>query len=332
MSRLKRLLPIALLAACAGAAVRAQPSPNIHVRGVDLPPVAPGCEPIPVLDSATLLRDVFRLAADSMRGRDLGSREGAQARDYLAARFDALGLATLAPGRIHPMAVIPSARVNATRGFNVVGMIRGTVAPERYIVVTAHYDHVGVGRPVGGDSIYNGADDNASGAAALAVLADHFRRHPPRHSLVFAAVDGEERGMWGSRHFVDAPTVPLDRILVNVNMDMIGRNADNTLFAAGPGKYPALRPLVEATVRCAPLTLRIGHDTAAPRGYDWTSQSDQGSFHRKGIPFVYFGVEDHPDYHRPSDTPERLMPGFYVNAVRTVADFIRRFDAAPVAR
>ena len=76
---------------------------------------------------------------------------------------------------------------------------------------------------------------------------------------------------------------------------------------------------------------RKGAPAAGP-GNDWTNQSDQGSFHRKGIPFVYFGEEDHPDYHKPSDTPDRLMPGYYVGVLRTIADYITRFDAAPVPR
>jgi hypothetical protein len=92
-----------------------------------------------------------------------------------------------------------------------------------------------------------------------------------------------------------------------------------------------LAPLVQATVACAPLRLTIGHDRASDGpGNDWTGQSDQASFDAKGIPFVYFGEEDHPDYHRPSDHADRLMPAFYLAAVQTVADFIRRFDAAPV--
>lgn len=333
MPRSTPLVALALLAAaCAKSPAPEGPSPAIHVRNVDLPPVAPGCDAVPGLDSVALMHDVFRLAADSMRGRLIGSPEGAKARDFLAARFDAVGLETLPPGRVHPVPVIPSARLNVERGWNVVGVIRGTVHPDRHVVVTAHYDHVGVGRPVAGDSIYNGADDNASGAAALAVLADHFRRHPPRHTLVFAALDGEERGMWGSRHFLDAPTVPLEQIVLNVNLDMVGRNDRNELYAAGPGKHPFLRPVVEAVARCAPLTLRLGHDLDGTGRDDWTMQSDQGQFHRKGIPFVYFGVEDHPDYHQPSDHPERLMPGFYVNAVRTVAAFLARYDAEPPAR
>lgn len=296
-------------------------------------PAKPGCAPLPALDSVALLHDVAAISHDSMAGRAIGSTGSAKTRDYLASRFDALGLETIAPGRIHVVPVSsPSARLKDVKaGANVVGLIKGSTYPDQYIVISAHYDHVGIGRPVNGDSIYNGADDNASGAASLAILARHFMKHRPAHSIVLAAVDGEESGMWGSRFFVNTPTVPLDKILIDVNMDMVGRNVNNELYASGPNKYPALRPLVEATVACAPITLTIGHDRPADGpGNDWTNQSDQGSFHAKGIPFVYFGEEDHPDYHKPSDHADHLMPAFYVGAIRTVADFVRRFDAAPV--
>ena len=285
--------------------------------------------PAPIaIDSTALMRDLYRLADDSLAGRLIGSPGNLKARDYLAARFDAIGLGTLPFGRLQRVSVTPSPRLpGVTEGWNVIGTIPGTEQPERYLVVTAHYDHVGIGRPVDGDSIYNGSDDNASGAAALAVLARHFQQAPLRHTLVFAAVDGEERGMWGSRGLVEPAVVPVDRIDLNVNMDMISRNVAGELYAAGPGRYPALVPLVDATARCAPVTLRRGHDTdAVGRADDWTTQSDHVVFHRLGIPFVYFGVEDHPDYHRPGDSPDRAMPGFYVGAVRTVADLIRRAD------
>ncbi|HPF61565.1 MAG TPA: M28 family peptidase [Gemmatimonadales bacterium] len=285
--------------------------------------------PVPIaIDSTALMRDLYRLADDSLAGRLIGSPGNLKARDYLAARFDAIGLGTLPFGRLQRVSVTPSPRLpGVTEGWNVIGTIPGTEQPERYLVVTAHYDHVGIGRPVDGDSIYNGSDDNASGAAALAVLARHFQQAPLRHTLVFAAVDGEERGMWGSRGLVEPAVVPVDRIDLNVNMDMISRNVAGELYAAGPGRYPALVPLVDATARCAPVTLRRGHDTdAVGRADDWTTQSDHVVFHRLGIPFVYFGVEDHPDYHRPGDSPDRAMPGFYVGAVRTVADLIRRAD------
>ncbi len=290
-------------------------------------PRAASCPAPAVIDSASLLRDLSRLADDSMAGRLIGSIGDLKARDYLAARFDALGLETPPGGRLQRIPVNSDRLPGVAEAWNVVGVVRGTSDPEHYIVITAHYDHVGIGRPVNGDSIYNGADDNASGAAALAVLAQWFQRHPPRHSLLFAAVDGEERGMWGSRALVETPVVPLDRMLLNVNLDMVSRNVKHELYAAGPDRYPAMRPAVEGVAACAPLTLLIGHDTQdAGPGEDWTTQSDHVQFHRKGIPFVYFGVEDHPDYHKPGDEPRHIMPGFYVGAVRTVAAFIVAAD------
>ncbi len=285
------------------------------------------------IDSVSLMRNVFRIADDSMRGRERGSPGAIKARDYFADQFKSVGLTPMGSSFVHP--VKPAVASPATDGLsmaNVIGMVKGTANPDQYIVVTGHYDHVGVGRPLDGDSIFNGADDNASGSVALIELARHFVKSPPRHSVIFAAVDAEERGMVGSRAFVNAPMVPLDQILLNVNMDMIGRNEKGELYASGTRHTPALKPLVEATAACAPVTLLMGHDDPAQRRDDWTSQSDHGSFHAKGIPFVYFGVEDHPDYHKPGDSPDRLMPGFYVGAVRTVGDFILRFDAKPLAR
>lgn len=295
--------------------------------------------PVIAIDSAGMIRDVFRLADDSMRGRRVGTPEGAKARDFIAARFDALGLDRVPPGRIHPFTT--SGRGGAAiNGFNVVGTVTGTRFPDRYIVVSAHFDHIGaVGpgaqcRAFGADSICNGADDNASGTAGLLAMAALFMREQPQHTLVFVAFDAEESDDVGSRVWVASAPIPLKQVLVDVNMDMVGRNAKNQLFAAGPTKYPQLRPLAEETIACAKLTLTIGHDgPGAPSGNDdWTNQSDQGAFHAAGIPFVYFGEEDHPDYHRATDHADRLMPAFYAAAVRAVGDFIRRFDQAPVAR
>jgi Zn-dependent M28 family amino/carboxypeptidase len=214
-------------------------------------------------------------------------------------------------------------------GGNVVGLVRGTTNPDRYVVVTAHYDHVGVGRPVDGDSIYNGADDNASGTAALLALAEHFARNPAGHSLLFVAFDAEEQGLRGARAFVAEPPVPKDAIALNVNMDMVSHSERGELYAAGAAKYPRLRAPLQRAAAGAPVRLLLGHDMPEPTPRDdWTGQSDQGAFHAAGIPFVYFGVEDHPDYHRPSDEVGTITPGFYVNAVRTIAAAIRELDLA----
>ncbi len=307
--------------------------PLLLVLFTRMPAQAPSC-PALVIDSAGMMKDVFRLADDSMRGRRVGSPENAKARDFVAARFDALGLDRVAPGRIHPFSTA-GRNGSPINGNNVVGTIKGTVNPDEYIVVSAHFDHIGVGRPVNGDSIFNGADDNASGTAGLMALAKLFMQEKPKHTLVFVAFDAEESGDVGSRAWVNAAPIVLDKILADVNMDMVGRNVKNQLFAAGPTKYPQLHPLVDETIACTKgITLTIGHDgPGVPGGNDdWTNQSDQGAFNGKKIPFVYFGEEDHPDYHHVGDSPDRLMPAFYAASVRAVADFIRRFDAKPVTR
>jgi hypothetical protein len=335
------LVHLAIVASLAGCA-----SPmNSNGDGGTVPAARPNCPPLPALDSARLMSDVFRLAADSMRGRRTGSADNEKARQYIAARFNELRLESFPSGRFDPFSMPRTGRGGAAGapaqplppvvGSNVIGFVRGTRFPDRYVVVSAHFDHIGVTgtgcRAIGADSICNGADDNASGTAALLNLAQYFVANRPAHSIVFAAFDAEELGLAGARAWVDSLPVPVEQVLLNVNMDMIGRNAKNELFAAGATKYPHLRPLVDAAIACAPLTLISGHDGEAGRD-DWSALSDQGAFHRRGIPFIYFGEEDHPDYHAAGDHPDRLMPGFYVAATRIVADFVRRFDASPAVR
>jgi Zn-dependent M28 family amino/carboxypeptidase len=270
-----------------------------------------------------LMAHVSVLAADSMEGRLIGSPGSARARAYLVRAFADAGLQPIGASFEVPVQMVSPRDSTLRRGTNLVGVIRGRTTPDRYIAVTAHYDHVGVRQ----GQIYNGADDDASGTAALIEIARWFRDHPPAHSLVFVAFDGEEGGMVGSREFVRQPPVPIERILLDVNLDMVGRNAKNELYAAGTSHHPVLRPFLDSVAQGAPVTLRFGHDDPnGPRQDDWTTQSDHASFHRAGIPFVYFGVEDHPDYHRPTDDTERLMPAFFAGAVTTVRDAIRVLD------
>ena len=114
-----------------------------------------------------------------------------------------------------------------------------------------------------------------------------------------------------------------------VNLDMIARLDKNELYAAGASPYPFFRPLLEATAAASRVKLLLGHDTNADGpGNDWINQSDQGAFHAVGVPFVYFGVEDHPDYHRATDDFARVDAARYVGAVRTIAEFVRRLDQA----
>ncbi|MBI3569044.1 MAG: M28 family peptidase [Gemmatimonadetes bacterium] len=281
---------------------------------------------LPALDSARLMADLSALSADSMEGRRVGTPGGARARAYLVRAIARIGLAPAGDSLAQPF-TFGGRDGSSTTGVNLVAMIRGTTAPERVVVVSAHYDHVGMHSPgVNGDTIWNGADDNASGTSALLAIAAWCRAHPPRNTIVFAWFDGEESGLRGAVAFLAHPPVPLPRIVANVNLDMVGRNAQGELYAAGAAPWPVMRPLLDATSAVAEVKLRLGHDTGSGQE-NWIGQSDQGPFHAHGIPFVYFGVEDHPDYHQPSDEFSRIEPGFFVRSARTVAEFVRRLDA-----
>ncbi|MBW3628130.1 MAG: M28 family peptidase [Gemmatimonadetes bacterium] len=299
---------VLLLTSCSSGAARTQ------ARGIQL-------------DSAALLRRVEVLAADSMEGRETGTPGNARARRYLLRELTRIGLEPIGGSYEHPFEISGRAGATSGRGVNLIGKFTGTRFPQRYLVLTAHYDHVGIGRPVQGDSIYNGADDNASGVAALLAIAEHFRREAPQATLLLALLDAEEIGLHGAVRLVQSPPVPIDSVLANVNLDMVSHSARGELYAAGPGRYPFLRPILERVAARASIRLLFGHDRpGAGEGYDWTLQSDHAAFHRAGIPFVYFGVEDHPDYHKPSDEARSITPAFFVAATRTLIDAVRALD------
>ncbi len=262
-----------------------------------------------VIDSTRLLLDVRNLSADSMEGRRTGTPGGEMARRYLDRAFAGAGLEMVGDAYRRPFRLS-----TGEEGVNFVGRKQGQDTT-RVIVVSAHYDHLGRR----GDAIYNGADDNASGTAAILAIARAMAGTKPAHSLLFVAMDAEEEGLQGARAFVAHPPLARARIAIDINLDMVSRNDKGELWVSGLRHYPFLRPLIEQLAARAPVTLRTGHDTPGTGSDDWTGASDHGAFHAAGIPFLYFGVEDHPDYHRPTDDFERIQPGFYVHCVRTIA-------------
>jgi hypothetical protein len=281
----------------------------------------PGAPPdVPALDSARLIADISALAADSMEGRRIGTPGGARARAFLLRAIAAIGLSSVRDSfPMHFSVKQPAGTV--LDGVNVAGVIRGAMHPNRYIVLSAHYDHLGVRN----GAIYNGADDNASGSAAVMAMARWFKLHPPENSIIFAWFDGEEEGLLGARAFLGDPPVPIGSIVANVNLDMVSRNVNGELYASGATPYPVMKPLLDSIAAIAPVKLLLGHDTGMGES-NWIGQSDQGAFYSKQIPFVYFGVEDHPDYHKPGDKVEHIQPGFYYHCAQTIAEFVRRLD------
>jgi Zn-dependent M28 family amino/carboxypeptidase len=274
----------------------------------------------PVLDKAQLLKDVKVLSSDSLEGRLSGSQGNRMAQEYIQQRFRQIGLQHLGEGYEQHFR-LESKRVVVDRATNLVGYIPGK--SEKAIVVTAHYDHVGQRE----GEIYNGADDNASGVGALLAAAAHFAKTKPQHTLIFVALDGEELGLQGAKAFLEHPPVPLRHILLNVNMDMLSINSQGELYASGAYHNPQLRPYLEQVKPRPQARLLLGHDQPEQGHDDWTSQSDHYQFHKQGIPYVYFGVEDHPHYHRPTDDYANINRAFYPDAAALVIDFIGLMDA-----
>ena len=290
------------------------------------------------VDTGRLMADVTALAHPALSGRLTGSGGGRRARAFLLERFRQLGLQPV-HGTVeqkfsftHRTAaglVLPSRpfRQQFEDAANVMGMVEGAAEPDRYILVTAHYDHLGVRD----GHVYAGADDNASGVAGLLAAAGWFTAHRPRRSIVFVGFDGEEQGLRGASHFVRNPPLDLARIDAVVNMDMIGRGDANTLVVAGTYYHPRLRQIVADAAHGRRITVVFGHDrpfVAAANVEDWTQSSDHGPFHDAGIPFLYFGVEDHADYHQPTDTVEKIRVPFFVEATNLVIETVRRLADA----
>jgi Zn-dependent M28 family amino/carboxypeptidase len=273
------------------------------------------------VDVRQLLRDVEVLSADDMQGRLAGSEGSARAREYLVRRFRDAGIQPIGESYERPFMFRAGRQAAERQGTNLVGVVRGTRNPDRYIAVTAHYDHIGIRN----GEIHNGADDNASGVAALLALALHFSRDKPQHSLLFAALDAEESGLNGARELVRNPPVPLSAIVLNVNLDMLGRERANRLYAVGTHHYPFLKPYL-SDVAQPPVTLLFGHDVPADGG-DWTKDSDHYAFHQAGIPFIYFGVEDVEQHHKPTDDAATITAEFFAGAANTAAAAVRAFDA-----
>ena len=185
-------------------------------------------------------------------------------------------------------------------GINVVGWIPGSdpELTDSFIVLGAHFDHVGKNAK---GWIWNGADDNASGVAALLAVADAFgkSKNPPRRNLVFAAFSGEEIGLVGSHCFVAENLIPAERILAMVNLDMVGRSRNRGLLVSGTRSSPPLREIVAKAAEGLDLVLDFENE-------EFFDRSDQASFYYEQVPVVFFNTSEHLDYHTPEDTSDRI--------------------------
>jgi len=268
------------------------------------------------ITSADIETHITFLASDSLKGRQAGSADEAIAANYIADYFRDFGLEPAGDSKTFfqeftiNTAVLtnPHASEDAEGekllSKNVAGLLQGTADSDEFIVIGAHYDHLGYGEFGSLSSaeeprIHNGADDNASGTAGVLELAQYFSENRPQKDILFLAFSGEEMGLLGSANYVANPTVDLENALAMINMDMIGRMTDKKLMIFGMGTADDWENIV-TIANTDSLKLNLVQDG--------TGASDHTSFYYKEIPVLHYFTYTHADYHRPSDDTE------YINA------------------
>ena len=306
-----------LFAACGGEETGALPDAKVTTtvvsdsnRTQDGDPATAAAATITAVDVA---RRIGVIAHDSMRGRRTPSPELEATARWIASELEAMGVRPgTDDGFLQRYAVqVPGAGVDAEEvvALNVVGILEGS-DPElrdQYVVFSAHMDHVGVGRPdASGDSIYNGADDDASGTVAVLEIAEAFAGMDPapRRSLIFLLVSGEERGLWGSRYFAANPPVPVENMVANLNLDMVGRNWTDTIVAIGKEHSDLGSTLQRVAERHPELRMEPIDDLWPAESF--YTRSDHYNFARRGVPVLFFFNGTHEDYHAPSDEPDLI--------------------------
>ena len=261
-------------------------------------------------DSLAIRRDIFYLASDALGGRLTGTPGNDSAAAYIARRYAALGLRPMSDGYLQRFVARPPSHAGPSPSLptqNVFAVLPGRDPALRgeYLVIGAHFDHLGTSTEGAMDpqanAVRRGADDNASGTAAVLELARLFARSPARRSILFANFSGEEQGLLGSEYFVEHSPVPLANIDAMLNFDMVGRLRNDRLIVYGvqtAAELPALLDSANAVVR-----LRVFGQG------DGVGPSDHSSFYLKNIPVLHFFTDVHEDYHKASDTPDKINTG-----------------------
>jgi aminopeptidase YwaD len=295
-------------------------------------------------DSLAIRRDINYLASVPLGGRLTGTPGNDSAAAYLGQRYASLGLRPAAPMFLQHFVARPPAHAGPGVSLptqNVVAILPGTDAAlaGQYVVIGAHFDHLGTSTdgaldPEDHTSIRRGADDNASGTAAVLELARLFKATPARRSMIFVNFSGEEEGLLGSEYFVEHMPVPIDSVEAMLNFDMVGRLRDDKLIVYGVATATELPSLLEQANATTHLAIKAQGDGFGP--------SDHSSFYAKSIPVLHFFTDLHDDYHRASDTPDKINGAGEARVValaervaRAIADREQRLTyvrvAAPVA-
>ncbi|MGI5309114.1 M28 family peptidase [Rheinheimera sp. WS51] len=265
----------------------------------------------------SVLADVQRLSDKTMQGRQTNTEGSAVAQAYIAARYADIGLAKFTNSYYAPFTY--QRGWSDKTGTNMQAWISGCKYPDQYIVISAHYDHLGRS----GSKIYYGADDNASGVAAMLALAQRFKISCPAYSYIFLATDAEETGLYGSKAFLQQAPVPVSNIIFNLNLDMVSRaDRQGRLYVTGARQFPELKQYLKDVEQGA--SIRFLHNrgpekfTNLTRNNNWLMASDHGAFHRQGISYIFIGGQEHDQYHTVDDKWQNIEPHFLQKVMQTI--------------
>jgi hypothetical protein len=266
-----------------------------------------------------LSEHLYIVAADDKEGRDTGTKGQKEAGKYLIEQYKKNGI-SFPPGAVDFYQKVPSEFM--AKGFapklpdseNIWAFIKGVEKPEEILVISAHYDHVGMKN----GEIYNGADDDGSGTVALLEIAQAFMQakkegHGPKRSILFLHVTGEEHGLHGSRYYSENPLFPLKNTVADINIDMIGRrdtlhpNTSNYIYVIGSDRLSTELHTINEEMNTKYTNLELDYkynDRNDPERIYY--RSDHYNFAKKGVPAIFLFNGIHADYHLPSDTPDKI--------------------------
>ncbi|OMP29895.1 M28 family metallopeptidase [Mangrovimonas sp. DI 80] len=267
------------------------------------------------ITSQELMDYVYELSSDQYQGRKTGETGLKEAANYLKDYYIAQGIPSPFGNQNYFQPVPKSFFTDSLNSSqNVVAYIEGSKHPKETIIITAHLDHEGEEN----GEIYNGADDNASGTAALMEMAEAFNEakkngNGPKRSILFLHLTGEEEGLIGSKFYVEHPIVPLKKTIANLNIDMIGRvdethmNTPNYVYVIGADRLSKELYFISETANTTFSQLDLDYRFNDKNDTNhYFSRSDQYNFAQAGIPVIFYFNGEHEDYHKPTDTAEKL--------------------------
>lgn len=269
------------------------------------------------ITSSDLKTNLYVVASDGMEGRDTGSEGQKKAGRYLISQYEKMGVSYPKSMnnyyQIVPKEALMGRRGNLPQSENILAFIEGSEKPEEVIVISAHYDHLGMSN----GEIYNGADDDGSGTVAVLEIAKAFQMakksgNGPKRSILFLHVTGEEHGLLGSKYYAENPVFPMANTVVDLNIDMVGRCdpancGKNYVYVIGSEMLSSELKKINVTANDTTTKLELNYKYDDPNDTERLYyRSDHYNFAKNGVPVAFFFDGIHADYHKPTDTPDKI--------------------------